>query len=186
MRDRTKPLLSEIHTIVFDFDGVFTDNRVYVDQNGNESVVCNRADGLGLDVLRSFISRGHLNADIFILSKETNKVVAARAQKLEIDYNYGVSNKLDFINKYLQEKFPLRADPFTGLVYLGNDINDFSVMIRSGYSVAPSDAHPLVKEAANLILPNRGGEGFVRAFIEFLLDFENLSWEEIDDIISNC
>ena len=64
------PALETIHTVVFDFDGVFTDNKVWVDQDGRESVRCDRADGLALDLVRAYQRQGKLQAELFILSKE--------------------------------------------------------------------------------------------------------------------
>ena len=172
--------------MVFDFDGVFTDNKVWVDQDGRESVRCDRGDGLAFDLLRSFKRQGKFDAEFFILSKETNFVVLARAKKLKLTCEHGVSDKLDFMKDYLARRGLGRSNPFDGLVYLGNDLNDLPVMRRAGFAVAPEDAHPMVCDVAHLVMPQRGGEGFVRAFIELLLGIKYLSREEIDELISNC
>ena len=180
------PSMKSIHTVAFDFDGVFTDNKVWVDQDGQESVRCDRGDGLAFDLVRAFQKKGIINAEFFILSKETNPVVLARAHKLKLICHHGVDNKLNFFKKYLAQRFPNDRDPFNGVIYLGNDLNDLPIMRHVGFAVAPSDAHPLVQEIAHLVLEQRGGEGFVRSFIEHLLDIKQLTLEEIDGIISNC
>ena len=90
------------------------------------------------------------------------------------------------MQKYLATRFPSAQDSFAGLVYLGNDLNDLPLMRQVGYAVAPFDAHPKVHEIAHLVLKQRGGEGFVRAFIEHLLNINQLTKEEIDELISNC
>lgn len=180
------PQLSDIHTIAFDFDGVFTDNKVWVDQDGHESVRCDRGDGLAFDLVRAFKHRGELSADFFILSKETNSVVSARAKKLKLDCQYGVGNKLRFMIEYFSTRLPEHNRPFDGLVYLGNDLNDLPLMRRAGFSVAPADAHPMVRSVASLVMPQCGGDGFVRAFIELLLGINKFSEEEIDGLISDC
>ena len=185
MAKRPLPSSSDIHTIVFDFDGVFTDNKVWVDQDGRESVRCDRGDGLAFDLIRAFQRQGKLNAELFILSKETNSVVLARAKKLNLACNHSVGDKLGFMLEYLSAKMPECTDPFSGLVYIGNDLNDLPLMRRAGYAVAPLDAHPRVKEISQLVMEQRGGEGFVRAFIERLLGINQLSCEEIDELISN-
>lgn len=179
------PSLTQIHTVVFDFDGVFTDNKVWVDQDGCESVRCDRGDGLAFDLIRAFKRRGKLKADFFILSKETNPVVSARARKLKLDCRHGVGDKLGFMIDYLADRIPGHADPFAGLVYLGNDLNDLPIMRRAGFAVAPADAHPMVCNIAHLVMLQRGGEGFVRAFIELLLGIKHLSKEEIDELVSD-
>lgn len=180
------PHYHAVHTVVFDFDGVFTDNKVYVDQDGRESVRCDRADGLGMDFVRAYQKKGDLKTHFFILSKEKNPVVMARAQKLKMDCKHGFSDKLEYMNTYFSKSMPFESDPFKGLVYLGNDLNDLPLIRRAGYSVVPNDAHPWVKEAASLMLPQNGGDGFVRAFIEKFLGIENLTYGALDELISNC
>jgi len=171
--------------VVFDFDGVFTDNKVWVDQDGRESVRCDRGDGLAFDLLRNFKSKKKFDAEFFILSKETNAVVLARAKKLKLACEHGVGDKLNFMNNYLKRRNLGRNNPFSGLVYLGNDLNDLPVMRRAGFAVAPADSHPMVCDVAHLVMPQLGGEGFVRAFIELLLGIKYLSKEELDELISN-
>ena len=173
-----------IHTVVFDFDGVFTDNKVWVDQDGRESVRCDRGDGLAFDMVRAFKRKGLLDIEFFILSKESNPVVSARAKKLGITAYCKVYDKLKFLEEYLADK-PAGSNTFSGLVYLGNDLNDLPVMRVAGIAVAPSDAHPLVRAVAHIVLTEKGGEGFVRAFIEQLLGIEKLPKEQIDELVSN-
>ena len=180
-----KPLPSPslIHTLVCDFDGVFTDNKVWVDENGIESVRCDRADGLAFDLIRAWYRKRDLHSDIFILSKETNATVQARARKLRIPCHSGVGNKLAFLEEYLRRR--PSGGSFAGLAYLGNDLNDLPIMRRAGYAVAPADAHPRVKEVAHLVLKQNGGEGFVRAFVEQWLGLDQLTLEEIDELVSD-
>lgn len=182
---RSLPFLSDIHTVAFDFDGVFTDNKVWVDQDGRESVRCDRSDGLAFDFVRAYQAQHKLRAHFLLLSKEPNPVVLARAKKLRLDCHHGVRDKLNFMNDYLSSRISA-TDKFSGLIYLGNDLNDLPLMRRAGFSVAPSDAHPKVLEIADLVLEQRGGEGFVRSFIENLLKINELTLEEIDELISNC
>ncbi len=183
---RSLPALATIHTVAFDFDGVFTDNKVWVDQDGRESVRCDRGDGLAFDLVRAFQLRGKLNAEFLILSKEANPVVSGRARKLQLDCHHGIRDKLTFMREHLATRFPSSPDSLAGLVYLGNDLNDLPLMRHAGYSVVPADAHPKVREIAHLVLEERGGEGFVRAFIERLLGINQLSAREIDELISDC
>ena len=180
------PSFADIHTVAFDFDGVFTDNKVWVDQEGRESVCCDRGDGLAFDFVRAFQRQGKLNAEFFILSKETNPAVLVRARKLKLDCQHGVGNKLAFMRDYLTKRFPKVPNPFAGLIYVGNDLNDLPLMQSAGYAVAPMDAHSMVREMAHLVLEQRGGEGFVRAFIEHFLGINQLSKDEINELVSNC
>ena len=183
---RSSPALHAIHTVACDFDGVFTDNKVWVDQSGHESVRCDRADGLAFDLVRAFERRGRIAAEWFILSKESNPVVLERARKLRLTCHHGISNKVAFMESYLDRRFPLVPDTWAGVVYLGNDLNDVPVIRRAGYAVAPADAHPKVRQVADLVLPQCGGAGFVRAFVERLLGLDGLSAEEMDELVSDC
>jgi N-acylneuraminate cytidylyltransferase len=177
------PPLERIHTIAFDFDGVFTDNAVFVGADGAELVRCSRADGLGIDMLRAAVARGLLRAELFILSKEKHPVVQARARKLKLDCHHGYDDKLEFMRQRLGGK-PGAGGAFAGLVYLGNDLNDLPLIERAGFSVAPADAHARVGKAASVVLPQRGGEGFVRAFVERLLDVESMTAEDFQQLLS--
>ncbi|SKA83743.1 3-deoxy-D-manno-octulosonate 8-phosphate phosphatase, YrbI family [Paucidesulfovibrio gracilis DSM 16080] len=152
---RWKPRL-----IIYDFDGVMTDNRVMVRQDGMESVSCNRGDGMGINMIRK------LDIQQIILSTETNPVVLARAEKIGIPAIGGSSDKLAALGEYLHEQgIPAR---FT--YFVGNDLNDAEAMHASGFGVAPRDAHPRVKLLAGLVTHARGGAGVVRELADLLTD----------------
>lgn len=147
-----------IDLIVFDFDGVFTDNRVLVLQDGTEGVYCNRADGLGIEILRE------LKIPMLILSTEPNPVVLARAKKLGLPVKQGVKNKGNVLKSYcIRNRYDLKR-----VAYIGNDVNDLDVMRIVGYTLAPLDAHEEVKRLAKWIIDRRGGEGVIRRFAEMI------------------
>ena len=164
-----------IHTIIFDFDGVFTDNKVYISENGTESVKCDRGDGLALDMLRKFIILKDWDLDYLILTKETNPVVRKRAEKLKIKCFDSIDNKLEFIKKRLLDRFYEIENSRKGLIYLGNDLNDYDAMRFSGFSVSPNDANLKIKQISEFTLTRNGGCGFVREFIEKLLIHNSLN-----------
>ena len=101
--------------LVMDFDGVFTDDTVITDQDGRESVICSRSDGMGLDMLRQ---QGKVQA--MILSREENPVVSARARKLKIEVYQGVQDKAQAIQQLMNERNLTQAE----VIYVGNDLND--------------------------------------------------------------
>jgi 3-deoxy-D-manno-octulosonate 8-phosphate phosphatase (KDO 8-P phosphatase) len=173
------PHRNSIHTIVFDFDGIFTDNKVWVSEDGSEIVRCDRGDGLGLDIFRNFCNYHQWTPNLFILSKEKNPVVESRAKKLKLKCYQSVDSKLKHIEAYLRRS----SLEWQGLVYLGNDLNDYVVMLKAGYSVAPIDAHPRILEVADLVLLNEGGNGFVRAFLEKLMKLSTLSPECLAQLV---
>lgn len=147
-----------LSAVVFDFDGVMTDDRVIVDQDGTESVICSRSDGMGVEMLR------RAGLSLLILSKETNPVVAARAQKLDVEAIQGCNNKAERLERWSHEK----GIPLDRCAYLGNDINDLECMSLVRVAVAPADAHPRARAAADLVLNRDGGRGAVREFAELL------------------
>lgn len=178
--------LLSFHTLVFDFDGVFTNNKVYIDDRGVESVQVSRADGYAIHLLRKFKSLGMHTLDSFILSTEKNHVVQKRANKLSMPCYQGIENKLEFLAEYLNISQPLHTDPFKGLIYFGNDLNDLPVIQRAGLTLCPADAHDVIKSLSHHISNRKGGDHFVRDGVEFLLGMQSLSTEEISALISNC
>ena len=155
--------IDDISVFVFDFDGVLTNNMVYIDQNGKESVACNRGDGLAFDVLRK------LKKSCYILSTEKNLVVSSRARKLKISAIQGIKDKSIAIQKIAQKESCSLKD----ILYIGNDLNDFNVMKICGYTACPEDSHEKVKQISDIVLKRKGGLGIVRELLEevFCLDF---------------
>lgn len=140
----------------FDFDGVFTDNAVYVDQDGCESVRCSRSDGMGLAMLKN---RGIV---CVVISTEENPVVSARCQKLRLDCLQGCADKVAALGEYLDGK----GIAFSETSFLGNDINDLDVLARCGFPAAVADAYPSVLTAVAWTGTRPGGHGAVREFCE--------------------
>ena len=147
---------------MFDFDGVLTDNFVYVDQSGRETVRCSRADGLAFDALR------RTPLKLFILSTEKNAVVRARGRKLKVPVFQGLPDKSASIQALARrEKFSLRRT-----LFVGNDVNDLAALRLCGYSACPSDSHPAVLQAAAIRLAAQGGHGAVRELVEQVMGLD--------------
>ena len=117
---------------VFDFDGVFTDNRVWVNERGEESVCCCRADGFGLRRLREVC------IEALILSTEPVAIAAVRARKLEVECRHGIDEKFPV----LREEVARRGVGLDQTAYVGNDINDAACLEAVGLPVCPADAWP--------------------------------------------
>lgn len=150
----------EIDAIVFDFDGVFTDDRVLVDQEGRETVMCSRSDGMGIEMLRE------AGVSMLVLSKEHNPVVARRCEKLKLEYSQAIDNKIAQLKSWVTEHGHLMEN----LVYVGNDVNDLECMAAAGCAVAPADAHGRARAAARIVLRKKGGRGAIRELAEMVLD----------------
>ena len=152
-------LNNKIKLIVYDFDGVMTNNKVYIDQNGNEMVQVNRADGLGVAEIKK------MGIEQIIMSTEKNPVVSARARKLEIPCLQGVVNKKYALTDYCQKN----DIQILQVAYVGNDINDKDAMAISGFTFCPADAHQNIKEIADHVLLTNGGNGVIRELFDVLL-----------------
>ncbi len=155
--------LSAIDLIVYDFDGVMTDNRVLLLQDGTEGVFVNRSDGWGIGQLRK------AGLKQIILSTETNPVVSMRAEKLQIEVLQGRNDKARDISDYCD----FHGIDLARVLYVGNDVNDLDAMSLVGYPVAPADAHPKALAVAKHVTRARGGEGVIREISEILLSPNN-------------
>lgn len=159
---RVEPALRErlaaIRLVVFDFDGVFTDNTVFVHQDGSEMVRCWRSDGLGLRKL------DRLAINKIILSTETNPVVSVRAAKLRIGCVQGLEDKCGTLVRVADERGVALAET----LYVGNDINDRECLRAVGVAVVVADAHPDVVPLAHYQTRTPGGRGAVREVCDLL------------------
>tara|TARA_Y100001980_G_C14533492_1_gene309754 strand:+ start:316 stop:780 length:465 start_codon:yes stop_codon:yes gene_type:complete len=150
--------LNNIELIVYDFDGVMTDNHLFLDENGKELVRVSRADGLGVSEIKK------LNIKQIILSTETNTVVSMRAKKLGIPCIQGVYNKKEKLYEYIN----VRKINLFNVIFVGNDLNDLEVMRTVGYKICPADAHQDIIDIADLVLKTKGGQGITRELLELL------------------
>ena len=147
-----------IKLMVYDFDGVMTDNRALQFQDGTEAVWVSRADGWGIDQIRK------MNIPQLIISTETNTVVAARAKKLKIEVIHGsVNKKVDLLEYCKKMQIEL-----SGVLYVGNDVNDLEAMKVVGFPVAPADAHPSIIAIAKHVTHAKGGEGVIKELSEYV------------------
>lgn len=154
-----RPLPADLKLVVLDFDGVLTDDRVWVDEEGREQVAAHRGDGMGIGLLKK------AGIEVVVLSKERNPVVAARCHKLAIECHQGIDDKASAIKEIITK----RKHKPQAVAYVGNDINDLECFPLVGFAAAVADAHPEVLKAADLRLSMRGGHGAVREFCDLVL-----------------
>jgi 3-deoxy-D-manno-octulosonate 8-phosphate phosphatase (KDO 8-P phosphatase) len=148
--------LAGVRLAVFDFDGVFTDNRVWTNEQGEESIACWRGDALGLRRLEE------VGVEYVILSTEVNPAVGARARKIRAECVQGVDDKLPV----LHEQATRRGISLEETAYVGNDVNDATCLEAVGFPVVPADAWPEIVSLARLVLTREGGRGCVREFCD--------------------
>jgi YrbI family 3-deoxy-D-manno-octulosonate 8-phosphate phosphatase len=153
------PGLRDIRLLALDFDGVMTDNRVLVHQDGTEAVWCHRGDGWGIARLAE---RG---VTVIVISTETNPVVQARCRKLGLDFVQACNDKLSALEAFV-EKHGLAPNQ---VAYVGNDVNDMDCMRWVGVPIAVADAVPEVRNVAHLLTFRPGGEGAVREVADWLI-----------------
>lgn len=158
---KPRPTPKSVKLIVSDFDGVITDNRVFLDKYGIERVSVWRSDSMRIRDLRKH------GIEFVILSSEPNPVVSVRAKKMGVSWVQGVDvgKKGEVLKKLLFEK---KVDA-SNVVYIGNDLNDLPCFKIAGWAVAVADAYPEVLQAADYVLTRSGGYGAVRELIDILI-----------------
>lgn len=151
-----------IKLFVFDFDGVLTDNKFYLDEKGIESVRLSRSDGLAFDKLKS------LKKKTIILSTEKNSVILKRSEKLKIKALYGIKYKDTALKNYCNKNNISLSEVF----YAGNDLNDLKAMNLCDYTACPNDSHHRIKKISKYILKSKGGDGVIREIVEKLFKLD--------------
>ena len=141
-----------------DFDGCLTDDRVWLNQDGEEFVAANRKDGLAVKRLKN------LGIQVVITSTETNKVVLARGKKMGVEVLQGLADKAESIDQYLKQKKLSWNDVW----YIGNDVNDLGAIEKAKLSISPADAVKKVRKAVDVILKTNGGYGVLSEIARLL------------------
>jgi YrbI family 3-deoxy-D-manno-octulosonate 8-phosphate phosphatase len=154
--NQTKPKI-----IFTDFDGCLTDDRVWVNEHGEEFVSVNRKDGLATKRLKG------IGIKLVITSTETNKVVLARGKKMGVEVLQGLSDKAKAIDDYLLKNDLTWEDSW----YIGNDVNDLGAIRKASFSLCPSDAVEEVVKTVNYVLKTKGGYGVLS---EIVTELESL------------
>lgn len=149
-----------VAALALDFDGVFTDNRVTVFQDGTEAVVCDRSDGMGIAEIK------RLGIPVLVLSTEKNPVVMRRCEKLGIECLHALEDKASTLVNWANS----RQIDLSQVVYVGNDINDLACMQSVGCSATVADAHPSVHHAARIVLRSEGGKGAIREIADLITE----------------
>jgi N-acylneuraminate cytidylyltransferase len=143
---------TKIPKIIFtDFDGCLTDDRVWLNQEGEEFVAANRKDGLAVKRLKN------LGIQVVITSTETNKVVLARGNKMGVEVLQGLADKSETIEQYLKQK----SLSWNDVWYVGNDVNDLGAIERANLSLCPADAVKKVRKTVDVVLKTKGGYGIL-------------------------
>ena len=163
-RLRLDPHIAQrLKVLVTDFDGVHTDDHVFVGDDGREQVRCSRSDGLGISMLRAAGIR------LLILSKEENPVVTRRGAKLKAAVLQGIDDKQAILAQWLDD----HDIGFDEAAYIGNDVNDLACMGRVAVAFAPADAHSAL-DGLGIALTRNGGNGAIREACDLILAHRGL------------
>lgn len=156
---------NNIKLLIYDCDGVLTDNKVIVDENGNESVSFNRSDGLAINHIKK------LGLSQLVLSGEVNPVVTKRCEKLKIEAITGSDNKEMTMREYCEK----RNISIKDVMFIGNDLNDLGPMHIAGYCGCPSDAEDEIKEISQWISTRKGGDGVIRELLRVITNARKIN-----------
>jgi len=152
---------AQIRMVIFDVDGVLTDGRLFIGDDGQEYKAFNSKDGHGM---RMLLDSG---VDIAIITGRTSEVVRIRMESLGIKLVYqGRRQKLPAYDE-IKAATGLRDEQ---IAFVGDDVVDLPVMRRVGFAISVQDAHNLVKQHAHWITPSAGGQGAARDVCELLMD----------------
>ena len=156
-------IINDISIIISDFDGVFTDNSVWVDENGIEQVKCSRFDGIGISKLKSN------GVELVVVSTEPNKVVLKRCEKLKIEAYNNIDNKGSFVKDLLERKGLKKKNA----LFIGNDENDIPALEYVEFGVGVADSYKTFFNSIQYVLSKNGGDGAIRELCEVIVKKKN-------------
>lgn len=160
-----KEQLREINTFIFDYDGVMTDGSVIMTAAGEAYRISNVKDGYALQLARK---KGYRVA---VISGAKSESMTQRLLTLQVtDVFMGVEKKLDVFRSYM-EQYNLSKE---NILYMGDDIPDYEVMLEAGVATCPADAAEEIRAVSKYISHFNGGKGCVRDVIEQVLKVQGM------------
>ena len=165
-----------IKLVVFDVDGVLTDGKLILGENGNEYKCFHVRDGQGLVMLMK------TECKVAVITARSSKIVAERMESLGVKYIFqGEENKGKTLTKLINKLGMTFAD----VAYVGDDVIDLPAMKKVSLPIAVADAHPEVKKLAKFITQNNGGQGAVREICELIMTAQNNFQNQIKELLSS-
>ena len=160
-----------IKLLVIDVDGTMTNGGIIYDSSGVESKIFNVKDGLAM------VSWIRLGGEIAVITGRNSFVVEKRMGELGVNYLFqGIKDKTHVLEKIMDQM----KITYKEVATIGDDMNDFAMLVKSNMSFAPKDSNPLILEAVTHPLNANGGEGAVAQMIEAILAHENRTNEYLD------
>lgn len=150
-----------IKMVITDFDGILTDNCVYVNDDGKMSRKINFKDVMGISIL---YKNGY---KIVIISGEKNKAIDILAKKFDIETYQGIRNKIEVLNSVIG-KYNLSEEEY---IYIGDDINDYDSLCKAKYAITVPGAVKKIREIPNIqVTDSTSGEGAFREIADALVN----------------
>ena len=154
----------KIKLFVCDIDGVFSDGRIYLGNDGEELKAFHTKDGYGVKAL------GASGVDVAVITGRTSNIVATRMTALNVKHIIqGEENKLPALEK-LAEKLKLNIDE---IAFIGDDMPDYACINFVGFGIAVKDAHPSILNCSDYTTFTRGGFGAVREVCDLIMQCQN-------------
>lgn len=152
----------KITHLVLDVDGVFTNGTIAYTKDGEHTKNFDMRDGMGLEILRQF------GVEVMVMTSEQSQLVAKRMEKLKILQVY-----LAVKDKYtlLQTLAASQNFSLNNVAYVGDDVNDMANICSVGWSLAPNNAMPEIKQLADVVLSKNSGAGAIREACEFIINY---------------
>jgi 3-deoxy-D-manno-octulosonate 8-phosphate phosphatase (KDO 8-P phosphatase) len=165
---------SHIKLLLMDCDGVLTDGRLWLTEDGDEQKSFNTKDGLGLDLLhRAGLKSG-------VISGRTSKPLARRARELGVEFvRQGDPNKVEAFEEVLR----LAGVEEDEVAFIGDDLTDIPLMQRAELAVAVADAVEETRSVAHYVTRAEGGRGAAREVIEMILKSQGLWNDLVEDYL---
>jgi 3-deoxy-D-manno-octulosonate 8-phosphate phosphatase (KDO 8-P phosphatase) len=158
-----------IELIVLDVDGTLTDGKIIYSNSGDELKAFDVSDGLAVATWTKRFGK-----KAAIITGRTSLIMEQRAKDLGIEYLYqGVHNKDEVLQGILDKE----QLSWNQVAAIGDDINDYKMLKKSGLSFTPANGSRYLKEMVNVICKNSGGNGAVREMMEYIFKEDNLEEE---------
>ena len=156
------------HILFLDFDGVFTDNNVYVDSQGIEILKFSKYDSYGISMLKTIGIKSHV-----ISSDSNGKVIKQRCDKMNISFSYNVENKLAEAKRISS----ISGESLEDCAFVGNDLNDVSILDAVGLPIIVNDAHPDLLNRGYVKTKCNGGNGAIREITDRITKILEIQYE---------
>jgi 3-deoxy-D-manno-octulosonate 8-phosphate phosphatase (KDO 8-P phosphatase) len=159
-----KEKLEKIKIVLTDNDGVLTDTGVYYSTKGEEFKRFSIRDGMGVERLRKYAG-----VETIIITGEESGSVRTRAEKLKIkEYYLGVKKKEELLPEIMRKNNIAPEE----IAFVGDDSNDFELMKLVGFNATPADGMSFIKDLADYVCDNKGGNGAFREVAELIIAFK--------------